>query len=121
MKKLSHPFGQLLLLTIFWCGSTLRAEEATGLAPEVTDLNAEDVSFALEANLPDLKKAFINVAPGDRKDGIPVGELGVDGGDKDSILKFAEEIAAGEHGEIDSMLIYKDGLLLFESHHRRGR
>ena len=97
------------------------AQESNGLAPEVTDLNAEDVSFALEAKLPNLKKPFIKTAPGDRKDGIPVGELGVDGGERDSVLKFAEEIAAGDHGEIDSLLICKDGQLLFESYYRRGR
>ena len=90
-------------------------------APEVADLNAKDVSYALEAKLPDLKKPFIDASPADLKDGIPVGELGVDGGDRDAILKFAEEIAAGRHGEIDSLLLLFNGKLLFESYYRRGR
>ena len=62
-------------------------QEANGLAPEITDLSADDVSYALEKKIPDLKKPFIDTAPQDRGDGIPVGELGVDGGDKEAILK----------------------------------
>ncbi len=105
------------------CLPTAFAEEtpATGLAPEVTDLNSEDVSFQLEKDLPYLKKPFINPSPGDRKDGITVGTLGADGGNKDAILAFAEEIAAGDHGEVDSLLLCKEGKLIFESYYRRGR
>ncbi len=36
------------------------ATPSNGLAPEVTDLNAEDSSFKLEKKLPYLTKAFIN-------------------------------------------------------------
>jgi CubicO group peptidase (beta-lactamase class C family) len=121
MKKLPYTFTPLFAFAILWGVETSPAEEANGLAPEVTDLNAEDVSYALEAKLPDLKKAFINHAPGDRRDGIPVGELGVDGGEKAPILEFVEEIATGDHGDTDSLLIFKDGNLLFESYYRRGR
>jgi CubicO group peptidase (beta-lactamase class C family) len=90
-----------------------------GLAPEVTDLNAADVSYAAEAKLPDLKKPFINPTPGDRKDGIAVGKLPAAA--KAAILTFAQEIADGEHGDIDSLLIAHRGELLFESYYRRGR
>jgi len=99
----------------------LIAQESNGLAPEVTDLNAADVSYALEAKLPDLKEAFIDPTPSNRRDGIMIGGLGVDSGNKDAILKFAAEIAAGDHGEVDSLLLYHDGKLLFESYYRRGR
>jgi len=111
--------GLGLIQTVCLCA--LADEPASGLAPEVTDLNAADVSYALEKELPDLKKPFINPVPGDRKDGIPVGELGVEGGDKNAILKFAEEVVAGDHGEVDSVLIAQNGKLLFESYYRRGR
>ena len=109
----------LVAAAAFAVGS--QALESNGLAPEVTDLNAEDVSYALEKNIPDLEKAYISTAPHDRGDGIPVGVLGVDGGDKEAVLKFAQEIAAGQHGEIDSLLLFHDGKLLFESYYRRGR
>jgi CubicO group peptidase (beta-lactamase class C family) len=99
----------------------MEAEEADGLAPEVTDLNAEDVSFSLEAQLPDLDEPFINARPNQRKDGIPVAPLTREHGDRRAILKFAREIAAGDHGEVDSFLLMADGKLIFESYYRRGR
>jgi len=36
-------------------------------------------------------------------------------------LSFAEEVTAGKHGEIDSLLLYQNGKLLFASYYRRGR
>ena len=99
--------------------------ESNGLAPEVTDLNAEDVSYALEHKLPYLARPFIDTSPEDRSDGIPVGELGRDGGDKDRILKYARELASlsfdPKVGNTDSLLISYRGRLVFESYFRRGR
>lgn len=108
-------------------GKAMKAEdagalaEADGLAPEVTDLSSDDVSFAKEQNLPDLKRPFLDTAPEDMADGIEVGELGSDSGNKAAILALAREIAAGQHGEVDSLLIHHDGRLIFESYYRRGR
>jgi len=116
--------GQILiaLFPIFLLvGFSATAEESNGLAPEITDLNAKDVSYALEAKLPDLEQAYITTAPVDMKDGIPVGKLGADGGDREMILKYAEEIAEGLHDVTDSLLISYKGKLIFESYYRRGR
>ena len=96
-----------------------------GLAPEVTDLNAKDISYSLEQKIPYLKKPFINASPKDRKDGLKVGTLGVDGGNKELILKFAQEIAKEspdpKTSKTDSLLISYKGKLVFESYYRRGR
>jgi CubicO group peptidase (beta-lactamase class C family) len=97
-----------------------QAKEADGLAPEVTDLNADDVSYAAEKNIPDLEKPFINPKPRDRNDGIAVGIL-EQGAKRDAIFQFASEVAAGKHGEIDSLLLCSNGKLIFESYYRRGR
>ena len=90
-----------------------------GLAPEVTDLSADDVSYALEAQLPDLKKPFIDLSPADRDDGLTPSSLTQTASDQ--LLQFAHEIAAGRHGKIDSLLVHHDGNLVFESYFRRGR
>ncbi len=111
----------LAVLLLLSSACALQAQESNGLAPEIADLNAAAVSYALEAKLPDLAQAYLGTAPQDLRDGIPVGELGVDGGDKEAVLKFAREIEAGGHGEIDSLLIAHHGKLLFESYYRRGR
>ncbi len=70
---------------------------------------------------PQLNKAFINPIPEDRKDSLVVGELGVDGGDKEKILTLAQEIAEHKHGRFDSFLISHKGKLIFESYYARGR
>ena len=115
------PFRSLLAFVALVGAFAVRAQENNGLAPEVADLSATAVSFALEAKLPDLAQAYLSVAPADMRDGIPVGALGRTAGDKEAILKFAREIDAGQHGEIDSLLIAQHGTLLFESYYRRGR
>ena len=121
MMKLSTGLVFLLLL-IFAISNC--AQESTGLAPEATaaevmaEANGAEDSFR---NISILNEAFFNVAPTDRQDGVLVGELGVDGGDKAMILKLAQEIANNEHGTYDSFLIAHKGKLLFESYYNRGR
>ncbi len=87
------------------------------LAPEATDAEVK-LSYR---DIPYLKKAFIDASPINRKDDILVGELGIDGGNKDMILKFANEIADNKHGPLDSLLISHKGKLLFESYYSHGR
>jgi len=105
------------ILGSFSSFSTVSAEENNDLAPEATAADAA-ISFW---DLPYLEKAFIDTAPAARKDDIPVGELGVDGGNKAMIVKLAEEIADKKHGLYDSMLIAHNGKLLFEGYYLRGR
>lgn len=103
----------------------LSAQESNGLAPEVTSLNSKDVSYQLEGKLPDLEKSYISVAPVDKSDGLGVGKLGVDGGERAAIEAFANELAAPakneKAGNVDSLLISYRGKLVFESYYRRGR
>ncbi len=72
-------------------------------------------------DLPYLKKAYFDSSPTDIKDGIAVGELGAHSGNKDMIVKLAQEFADGKHGDYDSLLIAHRGKLLFESYYKRGR
>jgi len=113
-QKLKQLFALSLML-----GLHARAGESNGLAPEVTDLNAADISCALEKKIPDLKHPFVSVAPKDRKDGIAVGKL--DSNAKPLVRAFAKEIEEGLHGEVDSLLVAHRGKLVFESYYRRGR
>jgi len=108
--------------TVF-CVSVFAADD--GLAPEVTDLNAKDVSMKWERNIPYLENAYLSAQPKNRHDDIPVGALGVDGGDKEMILAFAREVAKEPSNDrkdkTDSLLISHKGKLIFESYFRRGR
>jgi len=105
------------LLSGFSSFAAASAEENKDLAPEATAAEAE-LSFR---DIPYLEKGFIDTAPADRKDGISVGELGVDGGNKAMILQLAQEIADNKHNRFDSLLIAHKDKLIFESYYLRGR
>ncbi|CAL2089531.1 serine hydrolase [Tenacibaculum sp. 190524A05c] len=72
-------------------------------------------------DLPYLKEAFINIKPTNKIDSQLAGELGIDGGKKEMIVKFAQQIANNKFGKYDSFLITHKGKLLFESYYKRGR
>lgn len=101
----------------FSCYSEANAGKERSLAPEASPDEAE-LSFG---DITYLDKAFIDITPAKRKDGIVVGKLGLDGGNKDMINELAQEIASGEHGKFDSLLIAHKGKLIFESYYLRGR
>ena len=101
------------LLSSFVCFGN----ESNKPAPEILDLYTKNPFNFIERIIPDLENGFVDSTPIDRKDGIPVGELGVDGGDKNMIFKFAQE----NKDLYDSMLISYKGKLIFESYYLRGR
>ncbi len=88
--------------------------------------NSEPLATADEAktsfwDLPYLKQGYINTTPVARKDGLAVGELGVNGDNKDMIVKLAREVADQKHGKYDSLLIAHQDKIIFESYLLRGR
>ncbi len=100
---------------------------SSGIVAANTDknTNAPEASAA-ERNIsvwdmPHLEKAFIDTAPDSRKDDLSVGVLGVDGGNKDLIIKMAKEIAENNEGKFASVLISHKNKLIFESYYGRGR
>ena len=101
------------------------AQQGDDKAPEATATEVEAVvnagSQASFRDIPILEEAFINATPTDRKDGVLVGKLGVDGGNKEMIRKLARGMNAGLYGNYDSFLIAYKGKLLFESYFTRGR
>ncbi len=115
MNRRAIKITKLLLLTNVLFLSTAYAQDS--VAPEATAAEAT-LSFW---DIPVLEEAFIEASPTDRKDGIPVGELGIDGGNKAMIVRLAQEIADDQHGNFDGLLIVHEGKLLFESYYRRGR
>ncbi len=91
------------------------AEKVAQEAKHWGDPNVDYVSTAwpIEADsdlldireVPVLGGGFFDVAPEDRDDGVAVGELGVNGGNKEMIVGLAEELSHGQHGAVDSLLI----------------
>lgn len=123
--KTIHTLIILALAPLVGLADDKAQQPSNGLAPEVPGLNLKDKLYRLEAKLPDLEKPFISVAPADKQDGLVVGKLGVDGGNRAMIEAYAHELAAPakdeEVGNVDSLLISYRGKLVFESYYRRGR
>jgi CubicO group peptidase (beta-lactamase class C family) len=89
--------------------------------PQATPAERAKASYTEEKNLADLPAAFFATSPEPTGDGLATGTLGKDGGALKPVLAFADEIAAGTHGEVDSLLIAYRGKMIFESYYRRGR
>ncbi len=119
MKHVKYQSGlriaTMLLLTNSIFLSTTYAQN--NAAPEAR-AGEDTLSFW---DIPELKEAYFTATPTAGEDGIPVGQLGVDGGNKEMILKLAQEIADGQHSNFDGLLIAHKGKLLFESYYSRGR
>lgn len=109
------------LLAIVLLSGCVGIQESNGPAPAVKDLKSKDISYALEKNIPYLEEAFLDTAPDKMNDGIVVGQLGTDSGNKEMVLTFAQEISDNIHNNTDSLLIYNKGKLIFESYYKRGR
>ncbi len=107
----------LMFLTVVILSCDSFSQQTDSLAPEATVAESK-LSFR---DIPYLKEAFIDASPKDKKDGISVGKLGIDGGNKEMILTLAQDIADKKYGNFDSFLIAHKGKLIFESYYSRGR
>jgi len=106
-----------LLLTFFMVISVGFSQQKDQSLPLV--LPGQDTIPFLE--MPILKRPYVTSKPVNRNDGIALGELGIDGGIRDSIYKLVNKIAFDKKGMFTSFLIGHRGKLLFESYYRKGR
>jgi CubicO group peptidase (beta-lactamase class C family) len=134
------PRTGLIFTVILLISFNSFSERSEKLAPESTveemkrgywdDPNVDYVSTVLPIDdevlvdirvMPTLKKGVIVTAPLDRNDGLIVDELGVNGGSKEMVLKLAQEMSEGQHGDFNSLLISHKGKFVFESYYLYGR
>ena len=80
----------------------------------------EKQTFQEQKKLPDLEKAYISIDPINLKDGLEVGKLNSPLTNS-AIQSLSEADNAGNYQNLDSILIWKDGKLVFEMYNRRGR
>lgn len=71
--------------------------------------------------MPHLNNAFVSPTPEDRKDGISVDTLSVNGKDQEAILQLSQEIFDGTYGNYDALLISHKNKLVYESYYKKGR
>lgn len=86
---------------------------ADGLDPEKQFLNEQK-------KLTYLTEPYVSTSPENLDDGLQVGILDRPGTDK-AIQSLLADDKVGKYSNLDSILIWKDGKLLFEMYNRRGR
>ena len=106
----------LVAIAASWITS-LKANELPRLAK---GLKPEQQSYQEQKKLPDLKEAYFTTSPKDLGDGLQVGRLDLPGTEK-AVRALVRDDKAGKYSNLDSILLWKDGKLLFEMYNRRGR
>lgn len=105
----------LLAVLLPLAGST--AGELPRLAKE---LDPKKQSYVAQKKLPHLAAPYFSSSPEDLGDGLQVGALNVPG-TGEAIKALLADDKAGKYSNLDSILLWKDGRLIFEMYNRRGR
>ena len=104
-------FNYLLII------SQLGATEAPRL-PESFDKPTYTVKD--QQKLDNLKQAYFSTTPEDLNDGLEVGSLKTPNSEA-AIQAFLKDDQARKYSNLDSLLIWKEGKLIFEMYNRKGR
>ena len=111
------------LLALALLGSTLslpfllNAAELPRLPKEINPL---ELGYKEQAKLPKLAEAYVSTSPQDLGDGLSVGKLDRPG-TQQAVAALVTDDKAGKYSELDSILLWKDGKLIFEYYNRHGR
>ena len=111
------------LLALALLGSTLslpfllNAAELPRLPKEINPL---ELGYKEQAKLPKLAEAYVSTSPQDLGDGLQVGKLDHPGTPQAVAALIADD-KAGKYSDLDSILLWKDGKLIFEYYNRHGR
>lgn len=106
-----------ILLALVFLDARLTAAELPRLAKE---LDPQQQSYKEQQKLPYLAAPYVSTSPEFLDDGLHVGTLDVPGTDE-AVRALVADDKAGRYSNLDSILIWKDGKLLFEMYSRRGR
>ena len=113
---MKHQTMIFLLLSLF-PGFTITAQELPRLSRQ---LDPKKQNYQTQKKLVDLPAAYVSTSPQDLDDGLQVGTLDVPGTRK-AVAALVAADAAGKYASLDSLLLWKDGKLLFEMYNRGGR
>ena len=114
MKKKS---AYLLLVVLLFLGVELNAGELPRLPK---NLPPEKHNHKEQNNLSDLPEAYVSASPEDLGDGLQTGSLDLPGAEA-AVAALVADDKAGKYDNLDSILLWHDGKLVFEMYNRRGR
>lgn len=107
----------VLLLAIFVSGANLSADDLPRLPGE---LDPNKQTYSVQKELPHLTAAYVSTSPEDLGDGLQVGTLDLPG-THEAVAALVADDKAGKYQNLDSLLLWKDGELIFEMYNRAGR
>ena len=114
MKK--HTTAILLLGIAVSCPG-LTAQELPRLHQE---RDPKTQTYQAQKQLRDLSAAYVSTSPEDLGDGLHVGTLDLPG-TNEAVAALVADDRAGKYQNLDSLLLWKDGKLVFEMYNRGGR
>jgi CubicO group peptidase (beta-lactamase class C family) len=106
-----------LLIVVAIGRGELLADELPRLPKEV---DPQSQSYAAQKLLTDLPTAYVSTSPEDLDDGLQVGVLDFSG-TTEAVAALVADDKAGKYQNLDSLLLWKDGKLIFEMYNRGGR
>jgi CubicO group peptidase (beta-lactamase class C family) len=107
----------LFSLAIALVALPLKAADLPRLPKEITP---QKLGYNEQAKLPKLAEPYVSTAPQDLGDGLAVGKLDRPG-TQQAVAALVADDKAGKYSELDSILLWKDGKLIFEYYNRKGR
>jgi CubicO group peptidase (beta-lactamase class C family) len=107
-----------LIVVAIGCGAVILSANELPRLPKALDPKKQ--SYSEQKKLPNLPEAYFSTSPQDLGDGLKVGKLDLPG-TKKAVKALISEDRAGKYSNLDSILLWKDGKLLFEMYSRRGR
>ncbi len=118
MLSMSQPslLGILLMGTLPLTGK-FTTNELPRLPKEV---DPRSQNFQEQKKLPNLKQPYVSISPEDLDDGLQVGTLDRPG-TKEAVKALLAKDQEGRYANLDSLLLWKNGELIFEMYNRRGR
>ena len=109
------------ILISFLASTTLSLSISASEPPRLpVEFKAETLTNAEQRKVPFLKEAYVSLSPKDLNDGIQVGKFDIAGADQ-AIKALVADDKAKKYDNLNSLLLWKDGKLLFEMYSRTGR
>ena len=107
-----------LIIVVMGCGPTILTAGELPRLPKALDPKKQ--SYSEQKKLPDLTKTYFSTSPQDLDDGLDVGILDLPG-TREAIKALVADDKVGKYSNLDSILLWRDGKLIFEMYNRRGR
>ena len=115
-KPMKNP-SVIISLALLLVYLPLMATDLPRLPKEITP---QKLGSKEQAQLPKLAEPYVSTAPQDLGDGLPVGKLDRPG-TQQAVAALVADDKAGKYSELDSILLWKDGKLIYEYYNRHGR